>query len=312
MPMIRKLIYLATAAIFIFSLMVGCTTEQSQLEKTEIAKKPKLKEKDGITFPTNKSEQSYKESLINSHGKTISERIKVPEGYQRVEVPRGSFAEFLRNLPLKPHGTKVKYYNGEEKPNDVYVAVVDMDVGTRDLQQCADAVIRLYSEYLYKNRQYGKIHFNFTNGFRADFKKWMQGYRIRVEGNKAYWIKAAGYDDSYECFRKYLDMVFAYAGTLSLSQEMKRVPLNDLQIGDVFLKGSDPGHCVIVVDMAQNPKTGEKIFLLAQSYMPAQDIHILKNPANEDGNPWYSVSFGDVLVTPEWQFTKDQVYRFGE
>ena len=312
MPMIRKLIYLATAAIFIFSLMVGCTTEQSQLEKTEIAKKPKLKEKDGITFPTNKSEQSYKESLINSHGKTISERIKVPEGYQRVEVPRGSFAEFLRNLPLKPHGTKVKYYNGEEKPNDVYVAVVDMDVGTRDLQQCADAVIRLYSEYLYKNRQYGKIHFNFTNGFRADFKKWMQGYRIRVEGNKAYWIKAAGYDDSYECFRKYLDMVFAYAGTLSLSREMQKIPLSDLQIGDVFLKGSDPGHCAIVVDVAQNPKTGEKIFLLAQSYMPAQDIHILKNPANEDGNPWYSVSFGDVLVTPEWQFTKDQVYRFGE
>jgi hypothetical protein len=93
---------------------------------------------------------------------------------------------------------------------------------------------------------------------------------------------------------------------------MKRIPLKDLQIGDVFLKGSDPGHCVIVVDMAQNTKTGEKIFLLAQSYMPAQDIHILKNPANEDGNPWYSIDFGDVLITPEWQFIKDQVYRFGE
>lgn len=46
--------------------------------------------------------------------------------------------------------------------------------------------------------------------------------------------------------------------------------------------------------------------------LPAQDIHILKNPANEDGNPWYSINFGDVLITPEWQFTRDQVYRFGE
>ncbi|ADQ45981.1 hypothetical protein Calkro_1115 [Caldicellulosiruptor kronotskyensis 2002] len=313
MPKLSKLMRLGVVSILIFALMVGCTTEQSQLnKKTEIVEKPRLEEKDGISSPTNKSEQSYKESLINSNGRTIIERIKVPEGYERVEVPRGSFAEYLRNLPLKPHGTKVKYYNGEEKPNDVYVAVIDMDVGTRDLQQCADAVIRLYSEYLYKNRQYDKIHFNFTNGFRADFKKWMQGYRIKVEGNKTYWIKVAGYDDSYECFRKYLDMVFAYAGTLSLSQEMKRVPLSDLQIGDVFLKGSDPGHCAIVVDVAQNPKTGEKIFLLAQSYMPAQDIHILKNPANEDSNPWYSINFGDILVTPEWQFTKDQVYRFGE
>lgn len=60
-----------------------------------------------------------------------------------LRLSEGSFAEYLRNLPLKPHGTKVKYYNGEEKPNDVYVAVIDIDVGTRDLQQCADAVIRL-------------------------------------------------------------------------------------------------------------------------------------------------------------------------
>ncbi|AEM73654.1 DUF4846 domain-containing protein [Caldicellulosiruptor acetigenus] len=313
MPMLRKIMQLVAAAVLIFALMIGCTSEQSQLnKKTEIAEKPKLEEKDGISSPTNKSERNYEQSFINSHGKTISERIKIPKGYERVEVPRGSFAEYLRNLPLKPHGTKVRYYNGEEKPNDVYVAVIDIDVGTRDLQQCADAVIRLYSEYLYKNRQYDKIHFNFTNGFRADFKKWMQGYRIKVEGNKAYWVKKTGYCDDYACFRKYLDMVFAYAGTLSLSQEMKRIPLKDLQIGDVFLKGSDPGHCVIVVDMAQNTKTGEKIFLLAQSYMPAQDIHILKNPANEDGNPWYSINFGDVLITPEWQFTKDQVYRFWE
>jgi len=313
MPALKKLMCLATAAVLIFALMVGCTTEQSQLDKeTEISKKPMLEKKNGITSLPNTPKKGCKESFINIHGKTIGERIKVPKGYERVEVPRGSFAEYLRNLPLKPHGTKVKYYNGEEKPNEVYVAVIDMDIGTRDLQQCADAVIRLYSEYLYKNKQYDKIHFNFTNGFRADFKKWMQGYRIKVEGNKAYWVKKTGYCDDYACFRKYLDMVFAYAGTLSLSQEMKRIPLNDLQIGDVFLKGSDPGHCVIVVDMAQNPKTGEKIFLLAQSYIPAQDIHILKNPANEDGNPWYSINIGEVLITPEWQFTRDQVYRFGE
>lgn len=176
MPMLRKIMQLVAAAVLIFALMVGCTSEQSQLnKKTEIAEKPKLEKKNGISSLPNTPEQSYKESLINSHGKTIGERIKVPKGYERVEVPRGSFAEYLRNLPLKPHGTKVRYYNGEEKPNDVYVAVIDIDVGTRDLQQCADAVIRLYSEYLYKNRQYDKIHFNFTNGFRADFKKWMQG-----------------------------------------------------------------------------------------------------------------------------------------
>jgi len=85
-----------------------------------------------------------------------------------------------------------------------------------------------------------------------------------------------------------------------------------MQIGDVFIQGGSPGHCVIVVDMAHDPKTGEKIFILAQSYMPAQDIQILKNPSNAAISPWYSVDFGDVLKTPEWTFTKGDLKRFGD
>lgn len=86
--------------------------------------------------------------------------------------------------------------------------------------------------------------------------------------------------------------------------------LEDMKIGDVFLKGEDPGHCVIVVDMAENRTTGEKLFMLAQSYMPAQDIHILKNPRNEEISPWYPVAFGETLNTPEWSFNKNQLVRF--
>jgi len=258
--------------------------------------------------------ESFAEStsvdLINESGMTVRERIEVPEGFVRIEVEPGSFGEYLRNLPLKPHGSKVKYYNGETKPRNVHVAVLDIDVGDRDLQQCADAVIRLRAEYLYGKKLYDDIHFNFTNGFRADYATWRQGNRIKVEGNNAYWVKSAEPGNDYESFRKYLDMVFAYAGTLSLSQEMKKVPLDEMRIGDVFLKGDDPGHCVIVLDMAENKETGEKLFIVAQSYMPAQDIHILKNPAGDERNPWYSLDFGETLVTPEWKFTKDQLMRF--
>jgi len=248
--------------------------------------------------------------LINESGMTVQERIEVPEGFVRVEVDSGSFGEYLRNLPLKPHGSKVKYYNGKTKPRDVHVAVLDIDVGDRDLQQCADAVMRLWAEYLYGKELYDEIHFNFTNGFRADYATWRQGNRIKVEGNNAYWVKNAEPSDDYDSFRKYLDMVFAYAGTLSLSQEMKKVPLDEMRIGDVFLKGDDPGHCVIVLDMAENKETGEKLFIVAQSYMPAQDIHILKNPSGDEKSPWYSLDLGETLITPEWKFTRDQLVRF--
>ncbi|TYP48141.1 DUF4846 domain-containing protein [Thermosediminibacter litoriperuensis] len=250
--------------------------------------------------------------LINESGRTVQERIRVPEGFERVAVPEGSFGEYLRNLPLKPHGSKVKYYNGVTKPRDVHEAVLDIDVGDRDLQQCADAVIRLRAEYLYRKGEYDKIHFNFTNGFRADYTTWMKGYRIKVEGNKVYWVKRVEYSNDYAGFRKYLDTVFAYAGTLSLSKELKKVPVEDLQIGDVFIEGGTPGHCAIVLDVAENKATGEKIFILAQGYMPAQDIHILKNPANGEGNPWYTINFGERLRTPEWEFTRDQLARFEE
>lgn len=55
-------------------------------------------------------------------------------------------------------------------------------------------------------------------------------------------------------------MVFAYEGTLSFSQEIKGVALKDLQIGDMFLKGDNPGHCVIVVDMTQDKKQVRRFF----------------------------------------------------
>ncbi|MFZ5596703.1 MAG: DUF4846 domain-containing protein [Bacillota bacterium] len=248
--------------------------------------------------------------LVNRSGGTIQERFLPPPGFTRIEAEKGSFGHYLRNLPLKPHGSMVKYYDGSVKNREVHEAVADIDVGDRDLQQCADAVIRLRAEYLYQKGLYDKIHFNFTNGFKADYATWMQGNRIVVEGNRAYWVKTAGYSRDYPAFRKYLDMVFAYAGTLSLSGEMKKVPLEEMRLGDVFLKGPDPGHCVIVVDMAQNRSTGEKIFMIAQSYMPAQDIHILKNTGNKGISPWYPLNFGETLNTPEWVFDRGQLVRF--
>jgi len=172
----------------------------------------------------------------------------------------------------------VHYFDGREKWNrSVYCAVVDMEIGKRDLQQCADAVIRLQAEYLYKHKAYDRIHFNFTNGFRADYTKWAEGYRISVKGNQVSWYKSKEKDYSYKTFRAYLDVVFAYAGTLSLAKELTSVPVTSMQIGDVLIQGGSPGHAVIVVDMAENPATGEKLYLLAQSYMPAQDIQVLVN-----------------------------------
>jgi len=234
-----------------------------------------------------------------------------PEGYERVEVTAESFANWLRHLPLKENGTPVYLYDGRKKGNQgAHFAVVDIDTGTRDLQQCADAVIRLRGEYLYSRGLYSSIHFNFTSGDEASFTKWAAGYRPKVDNNKVQWVKNADEDSSYRNFRRYLTTVFVYAGTYSLSRELKsRKNIHDMAIGDIFIEPGFPGHAVIVVDMAENKENGAKVFLLAQSFMPAQDIHVLKNPNNAGLSPWYALDFGRILRTPEWQF-KDTDLRY--
>ena len=235
----------------------------------------------------------------------------MPEGYERVSTEENSFGEFLRNSKLEKYGEKVKYYDGRTKDKaNVYDSVFDVDIGDRDLHQCADAVMLLRAEYLYQNKRYDEISFEFVDGFKAEYSKWRRGYRINVGENSCSYYKGAKPSNTYSTFRKYMDLVFAYSSTLSLDEELKSVDVDDMQIGDVFVKGGSPGHCVIVVDMAENKSTGQKVFMLAQSYMPAQQTQLLINPNDDKLSPWYSLDFGDNLRTPEWIFSKDQLKRF--
>lgn len=265
--------------------------------------------KSNTTFSLEKEElpgSAVSSKLIDSKGMTIQERFNTPPGFKRNPVEKNSFASYLRNLALKPAGSKVKYFNGAEKNNLVYDAVVDMDIGTKDLQQCADAVIRLKAEYFYSLCNYDAISFNLTNGFTVAYSAWMQGNRVIIKGNQAFWKKTTLPSNTYKDFRAYLDFIFSYAGTLSLSASLHSKSINDISIGDVFITGGSPGHAEIIVDLAEN-KLGEKVFLLAQSYMPAQETQILKNPGDSELTPWFSAGVTTKLVTPQWTFNIDEL-----
>ncbi|WCL49378.1 DUF4846 domain-containing protein [Leptospira sp. GIMC2001] len=259
----------------------------------------------GQTFDTTNKQK------LSPDGTTIEKRILLLDGSKRSNEPQESFSTYLRTLKLKEHGSKVLLYDGNKKGNqNAHVAIIDMDVGKVDLQQCADAIMRLRAEYLLKQKKYDDIRFNFTNGFVASYSKWRQGNRILVKGNKTSWIPTKEESSSYSSFRKYLHIVFSYAGSASLSKELISIKSNELQIGDVFIQGGFPGHAVIVVDKAISTKSSEVYFLLAQSYMPAQEIHILKNPMDPTTSPWYKVETSGQVVTPEWTFDWKDLKRF--
>ncbi len=248
-------------------------------------------------------------------GETLQARIAPPPGFRRVSVPEGSFAAWLRGLPLLPAGAKVHLFDGRLKARqDVHVAVINIDTGKRDLQQCADAVMRLRAEYLYAAGRRDEIGFDYTGGAKGarhvPFSRWAKGWRPIPTRRGVRWRKRGRADAGYASFRRYLVQVFAYAGTYSLARELRPVPVDDMRIGDVFIEGGFPGHAVLVADMVENPSTGERRFLLVQSFMPAQQMHVLRNPGDGQASPWYRLPRGMPLITPEWVFPAGSLKRF--
>lgn len=241
----------------------------------------------------------------------LAARFAPPTGCQRVAVAPGSYGEWLRGLPLRPKGTAVHLYDGRLKNTQtVHAAVVDIDTGKRDLQQCADAAIRLRAEYQF-TQNFRSIHFHLTSGHDIWFGDWVDGQGFRVQGEDVVPAPRPVEKPTHTALRRYLDVIFSYAGTLSVSREMRPVPLPQAQPGDVFVLGGSPGHAVTVLDVAEHPTTHARYALLAQSYMPAQDVHVLRNVAEPALGAWFRLVAPDgVFETPEWDFEAGSLKRW--
>ncbi len=245
-------------------------------------------------------------------GEPLWRRFQPPAGFARVETETGSFGNWLRHLPLKPDKPPVLLHDGSPKGRqDVHAAVLDVDVGRRDLQQCVDACMRLRAEYLWSAGRSGDVCFKSVGGPAMSWKKWKQGYR--PDGRR--WSKTASPAGSWRAFRSYMDKVFGTCNTRSQLEQM--IPVGDpskLEIGHIFLNRPNPdyfGHAVMVVDAAVDAQ-GRKAFLLVQSYMPAQEIHVLLNHRDSVISPWFILEEGEDLVTPEWTFASSDLVRYPE
>ena len=130
-------------------------------------------------------------------------------GGSQCKCKEGTFAEYICNLTLKSKRHRVHLYNGDLRSWQIpQERVVDIDVDSEGLQQCADALIRLYAEYLFANKEYDKIHFCLTNGFDMQYKRWAEGDRVIVKGNNTRWkVNAAEKDYSHSAFMDYLTIV---------------------------------------------------------------------------------------------------------
>ncbi len=219
--------------------------------------------------------------------RTLEQAFSPPAGFHRITLESGSFAAWLRGLPMLPAGSPVLLWNGKAKPQqDLHVAVVDLDVGNQDLQQCADVIIRLRAEYLWATSRQREIGFHQTDGT---------------------WLPWLG--TGRPAFRNYLRRVFMYAGTTSIARNMKKPPADSpLQPGDVLVQpahGEWTGHAVLVVDAAEDAQ-GNRLVLIGHSDRPAQQFHVIPNSTVPELSPWIRTTAlqtpgGRVFAREDWR-----------
>lgn len=222
--------------------------------------------------------------------------IPTPAGYHRIDSGDNAYAEYLRSLPLKKRGSKIKLFTGgNSRLQFLAYAVIDLPI-LSNAEQCADACMRLRAESLFSQGRHSEISFKDVNGKTLAYR----GGNSRKE------------------LEKYLRNLYGVASTYSLKHEMKTRKLSDIQPGDVFVYAagdhdkdrkvkSKYGHAIMVVDVAIDNK-GHKMFMLAEGNTPARDIHVMRNLKNPFRSPWFRLDEdADVIYLAPFYFYSNEL-----
>jgi len=235
-------------------------------------------------------------SITNNNPATAEKQPHLTAGTQIVPVKqkdKKSWLYFLQHLPIID-GPILNYKGNPVPYQQKHTAIINYDVGTKDLQQCADALMRLRAEYLFEQHRYHEIGFHFVNGLLYKWDEYCRGIKVAPAGNDIKLIKAMPSPYTHESLRKYLDVVYNYASTISLAKELKKT--SDFAAGAVVIHPGSPGHCFIIIDEATDGD-GEKVFKLAEGYSPAQSIYVLSNPIEPEISPWYHLHKGTITTS---------------
>jgi hypothetical protein len=247
---------------------------------------------------------------IRSHKGAVAVRFKTPEPYVRTDAKEHSFSLFLRSLPLFPEGAPVRNYANEPVEMDKQstpAAILDIETGSKNWQCTVQSLMRIWAEYLFERQQFSAIRFHIRNGKAIPYSQWAQGMNITVD-NRAYWTKTPYNPQQYRTFRRYLDFIFQYSDFQTVRRDIESVAASDLAPGDLLLRD---GFAMMVLDMAVNRDTGEKIVLLVSGGTPAQSIRILQNTIpGETLGAWFKIGEQGAINTGLVAFSEADFYRF--
>ena len=141
-----------------------------------------------------------------------------PEHADRVPVAADSFGSWLRGLPVRTDRHHVLSYEGRRLAAHS-AGVILLDLGAGDLQQCADTLIRLNAEYLWHRGDAASAGYHFTSGDLSTWADWVAGIRWAPRGQGVDKVAGEPRDDDHRSYRHWLQRLFVYAGTMSMSMD---------------------------------------------------------------------------------------------
>jgi hypothetical protein len=299
-----KLISLTIIMQFLVCSTLFCACSQQQQTKPvpqDTAKTKQATNTDANTIDSTVSSQFIKD-------------IAPPSGFELDKPEQGSLGKWLHSVKLKKDNT-IYHFDGTVKPfQEGKVAVLDISVPKADIQQCADALMRLKAEYHYQRKEFAAIKFKTVEGPYIGWQDYIAGARWKDKKGHLYRytvnqiVDTSNAKNCRAAFDNYLFLVFSFCNTFSLNQQVQQNILpTTIVAGDIFIKGGFPGHAIIAVGTATN-KQGQRVAMFAQSFMPAQSIHIIKNPLSD--SPWFLLDNNSALAYDEYSFLPTMCKRW--
>ena len=166
--------------------------------------------------------------------------------------------------------------------------------------------MRLRAEYLFAQKRFAEIGFHFTSGDYYSFYDYCRGKKPVPKGRNVVFVNSSPQPQHAQSLRKYLDVVYTYAGTISLASELKSSL--EFAIGTVVITPGSPGHCFIITDEATTTG-GEKLFKLVEGYTPAQSIYVLRNVDEPELGCWHRLKKG-TITTASYEFSSYKMKKF--
>ncbi len=205
---------------------------------------------------------------------SLIDLLPVQGGWERILPESGSFGEYLQQLPFEITDSTY-FWNGATEIHHSVAAVYKFQDFTEN-QQCADVIMRFYSDYKKSKGQEIRWH-----DVQGNLKKW--------DGKN---------------YSGYMRDIYNYSNTYSLSRfDSYSVAIEEMRPGDILVIPGFPGHIVLIVDVLK--KDGRLKLAVVEGFTPAVQPFLYR-PGAELHQTWNSgisvsgYSFSDENLRRIW------------